>query len=120
MSSTPAITAYGSIDIGNVGANWTVTTSCYVPVIDSIRPAAAKKTAVFTMYGTNFIAAQGLGSLKLGAVDLGTAKTWSNTVITDTVPSSAVLGNNKAIITNDAETKDTVNFRVTNPAITIP
>jgi hypothetical protein len=120
MSSTPAITVYGSTDSLNNTANWTIDANCYVPVITNIRPAAAKRTAIITMNGDNFLSAQNMGQIVIGTIGLGKAQSWSNSVIIDTVPVTAVLGSNNAIITNNAIGKDTIIVRVTNPGITVP
>jgi hypothetical protein len=120
MSSTPAITAYSSTDSLNNTTNWTIDANCYAPVITNIRPAAAKRTAIITMNGDNFLPAQNTGQIMIGALGLGTAQSWNDSVIVDTVPATAAFGTNNAIITNNAIGKDTIIFRVTNPGITIP
>ena len=120
MSSTPAITAYSSTDSLNNTTNWTIDANCYVPSATTIRPAAAKRLAIVTMNGTNFLATQGLGEIMIGAIHLGAAQSWSTTAIVDTVPTAATFGTNNAIIINNSLGKDTVIFRVTNPGITIP
>jgi hypothetical protein len=120
MASTPAITAYSSTDSSNNTTNWTIDTNCYVPSITNIRPAGAKRTAIITINGDNFLSAQNTGQLVIGTLGLGTAQSWNDSVIVDTVPASATLGTNNAIITNNAIGKDTTVIRVTNPSITIP
>lgn len=62
------------------------------PEILQLTPSAGKPGVTVTIQGRNFGAAQGGGKVFFGAVDAGTAVSWSDTRIEARVPSAAQTG----------------------------
>jgi hypothetical protein len=79
-----------------------------IPVISSLAPTHGLVGIVDTLNGTNFITAQGSGTVTYNGIG-ATVSSWNNTRVIVTVPS--VTGRNvEVILTNNNSKKDTATF----------
>lgn len=111
---------YNVIVQNNVyGTRDTITIEYLQPFISSVKPVWQKRGLTFKVRGYGFGTEQGDGVLRLGISSLLVAKTWTDTLVEDTIPASwSPRGTYNVILENNCGAKDTGSIRVLIPTIT--
>jgi hypothetical protein len=77
-------------------------------LVSSITKPWVKRSTTFTITGSGFGSSQSTGTIKINNTSLGSAATWNNTTIIDTVPAGQARGYYDLIITPAVGTPDTI------------
>jgi hypothetical protein len=111
---------------GTTVSDTAILSVCIPPLISSITPAQPGQTAMqtrgglFKIHGSRFLNTQGTGKVKLGTSNLLTAKTWSDTLVEDTIPPTwSPRGTYNLIVITSDTLADTGGIRVLVPSIII-
>lgn len=100
------LTGCGRGDNGDNGNDW-----AGGPVVNSISPASGPAMTVVTIDGHGFGKEKGFSKVQFGDMTVG-VKTWSDTEVTATVPSSMEPGEYQVTVTTDEGTSEAKPFTV--------
>jgi IPT/TIG domain-containing protein len=109
-----AVTGNAIVQQGGVWSN-SIAFTVIVPVLGSVTPTTARAGDEITIYGTDFGATQGTGSVWLGNKLAGSIVSWSDTEIHATVANGAKSGT--AQVQQGGVWTDSVSFTVITPHV---